>query len=55
MDIQLNAFLLVTVDLPNTVQPLGVALGPVGGQDGPRGIGQLPSTQSLQITTKRRG
>lgn len=46
LDIQFNAFLLVTVDLPHTVQPFGVTLGPIRRQDGARGLGQLPSALS---------
>lgn len=42
------------MDLPNTVQPLGVALGPIRRQDGTRGLGQLPSAQSLESRAQER-
>lgn len=46
LDIQFDALLLVTVDLPHTVQPFGVTLGPIRRQDGAQGLGQLPSALS---------
>lgn len=41
------------MDLPNTVLPFWVALGPVRRQDGPRRIAQLSSAQSLQSRRER--
>lgn len=52
LDVQLDAFLLVAVDLPHTVQSFGVALGPVRRQDGTGGLGQLSSTQSFNEQNK---
>lgn len=48
LDIQFNAFLLVAMDLPYTVQPFGVALWPIRRQDGAGRLRQLPSAQSCR-------
>ncbi len=54
LDIKLNAFLLVPMDVPDTVLSLRVTLGPIRRQDGTRGLGQFSSTQSLQSREEER-